>query len=94
MPCGKTASSVFSEPILMELLLPAGYRHLRLRSAQNVPLEISTVFIHTRLEEIQDLATEVILESRRKRQMLSNMLYYHIGKETDAKMEFKEVPLH
>ncbi|XP_071477015.1 uncharacterized protein [Diadema antillarum] len=85
------SSSMLAQRSVPLIHLRQGYRHLRMRSPQNVPLEITTLFVHSRLEEIQDVATEAINESRRKRQMLSNMLYYHIGKDTDAKMEFKEM---
>ncbi|XP_030842228.1 1-phosphatidylinositol 4,5-bisphosphate phosphodiesterase epsilon-1 [Strongylocentrotus purpuratus] len=85
------SSSTLAQRSVPLVHLRQGYRHLRLRSSQNIPLEITTLFIHTHLEEIQDVATEAINESRRKRQMLSNMLYYHIGKDSDIKMEFKEM---
>ena len=49
------------------------------------------MFIHTRLEEVQDVVSQVISENQRKRQMLSDMLHYHIGKEKDDKMEFIDV---
>ncbi|XP_041477613.1 1-phosphatidylinositol 4,5-bisphosphate phosphodiesterase epsilon-1-like isoform X4 [Lytechinus variegatus] len=85
------SSSTLAQRSVPLVHLRQGYRHLRLRSSQNVALEITTLFIHSHLEEIQDVATEAINESRRKRQMLSNMLYYHIGKDSDVKMEFKEM---
>ena len=49
------------------------------------------MFIHTRLEEVQDVVSQVISENQRKRQMLSDMLHYHTGKEKDDKMEFIDV---
>ncbi len=37
------------------------------------------------------MVSKVISENQRKRQMLSDMLHYHIGKEKDDNMEFNDV---
>ncbi|XP_033632686.1 uncharacterized protein LOC117294412 isoform X1 [Asterias rubens] len=72
--------------------LKSGFRHIRLRSPQNVPLELASLFVFTRLEEMKDTSDKTkLLEAQRKRQMLSNMVYYHIGRERSTKMEFIEV---
>ena len=69
-----------------------GFRHIRLRTPQNVPLELASLFVFTRLEEMQDTSDKTkLLEAQQKRQMLSNMVYYHIGRERSSKMEFIEV---
>lgn len=74
------------------MFAPLGFRHIRLRSPQNVPLELASLFVFTRLEEMKDTSDKTkLLEAQRKRQMLSNMVYYHIGRERSTKMEFIEV---
>ncbi|XP_038070793.1 uncharacterized protein LOC119739790 isoform X2 [Patiria miniata] len=72
--------------------LKTGFRHVRLRSPQNVPLELASLFVFTRLEDMKDMSDKTkLLEAQQKRQMLSNMVYYHIGRERSSKMEFIEV---
>ena len=68
-----------------------GFRHVRLRAPNNTHIDLPSMFIHTRLEEVQDMVSKVISENQRKRQMLSDMLHYHIGKEKDDNMEFNDV---
>ena len=39
--------------------LPTGYRHIRLRTSSNQPLEVATLFIHSHCEE--DLTSDSLL---------------------------------
>ncbi|XP_022086672.1 uncharacterized protein LOC110977130 isoform X2 [Acanthaster planci] len=72
--------------------LRTGFRHVRLRSPQNVPQELATLFVFTRLEDMKDISDKTqVLEAQQKREMLSNMVYYHIGRERSSRMEFIEV---
>ena len=72
-------------------LLYAGYRHVRLRTPQNYPLELATLFIHTKVNQMEKLQTN-IMDNDNTRHFNSNLLYYNIGKlDTNSKSDFSEV---
>ncbi|XP_077870240.1 1-phosphatidylinositol 4,5-bisphosphate phosphodiesterase epsilon-1-like [Saccoglossus kowalevskii] len=72
--------------------LKTGYRHIRLRTPQNCPLELATLFICTKIEEQQSQCLGWNnLDTEDQKQMKANIMYYNIGKDKDNKMDFSEV---
>nr|XP_006812527.1 PREDICTED: uncharacterized protein LOC102809018 [Saccoglossus kowalevskii] len=75
--------------------LKTGYRHIRLRTPQNCPLELATLFICTKIEEQQSQCLGWNnLDTEDQKQMKANIMYYNIGKDKDNKMDFSELKGH
>ncbi|XP_033124802.1 uncharacterized protein LOC117123082 [Anneissia japonica] len=65
--------------------LKQGYRHVRLRTSQNLPLELSMLFIHSQLQE------ENQEENKAREDMLVKLLYFYIGYDFDENMLYYEM---
>ncbi|XP_070541587.1 1-phosphatidylinositol 4,5-bisphosphate phosphodiesterase epsilon-1-like isoform X2 [Ptychodera flava] len=85
-----SGSGLVAHRIIPIKYLKPGYRHVRLRTLQNHPLELATLFIHAKIKQMElQHCNNVDIE--KKRWLKSNLLYYNIGKDTESKFDFSEI---
>ncbi|XP_077992111.1 1-phosphatidylinositol 4,5-bisphosphate phosphodiesterase epsilon-1-like [Glandiceps talaboti] len=70
--------------------LRTGYRHVRLRTPQNYPLELATLLVCTKVEQLEDSHGDGN-DNEDKKLWKSCLMYYNIGKDNENKLDFSEV---
>ncbi|XP_071948971.1 uncharacterized protein [Antedon mediterranea] len=77
--------SIATQRYIPLMHLKPGYRHIRLRSAQNMPSELSMLFIHSQLTMQEEEG------STARGDKLLKLLYFYIGLDCDENMVYHKI---